>query len=121
MTKTKAVFETVQDQILEDLLSGVYHAGDPVPDRESLRMAFRTNTETIDRAIQGLEARGLICREGEGLAFTRDRDRISLAREDLVQDHFQDFLDRARKLGMDDGEIRRFVLNKGGFHDQARG
>ena len=55
MTKTKAVFETVQDQILGDLLAGVYQAGDPVPDRENLRRAFRTNTETIDRAIQGLE------------------------------------------------------------------
>lgn len=121
MKKTKAVFEVVQDKLLEDLIRGVYKPGEAVPDRDELRRIFRTNRETIDRALQQMEAGGLIDQADGQLTFTRDHDLLSRKREEIALAYFGDFLEKAGALGMDKMAILRMILNKGGLNDQARG
>ena len=112
-------YRQVVDQITERIRSGQIPAGHPLPSVRALSKTLLVSLITIRRAYADLEAGGLVVRrQGRGTFVADDVDLASqrVARRE-AETVLRDALGRARRLGLDDDEIRTLVHQELGGSD----
>lgn len=81
------IYEQISTQIRERIASGVYAAGESLPSLRSLAVEIGVNPNTVQRAYEELERRGIVeSRRGVGI-FVRDQDatkRLKRAEKQLA-------------------------------------
>lgn len=98
-TKKTTIAEDVYAQLREQILSGVYAAGDRLPPERDLAAALGTNRNTLREAVRRLEQANLLTvRQGSGATVCdfRRTGGIELLEPFLM--HGSDVVERARAL-----------------------
>lgn len=97
------LYQQLVEQLRRQILLGVLEAGDRLPTVRELAVKARVNRNTAARAIQALEAAGLVhTRVGRG-TFVADgaRERGGAALEAALDELLDRTIEQARQLGAD--------------------
>lgn len=100
------------------MATGEWAAGARVPGVRELAVDVGVNPNTVQRALAEVEREGL-CRSERtaGRYVTDDGDRLDRLRVELVGDAADDFIARARGLGLDRAQIQRLLDDRWNQHD----
>nr|WP_269770462.1 GntR family transcriptional regulator [Brevibacterium yomogidense] len=100
------------------MATGEWAAGARVPGVRELAVDVGVNPNTVQRALAELERDGL-CRSERttGRYVTDDGARLDRLRVDLVGDAADDFIRRARGLGMDRAQVQGLLDERWNDHD----
>ena len=101
-------YRQVREQIAGSIRSGLLPAGAPLPSVRELAAALRVSVITTRRAYRDLEADGLVvARQGRG-TFVAQQPATAAHRSarEQARQLLADALARARRLGLDDDELR---------------
>ncbi|WP_407320547.1 GntR family transcriptional regulator [Isoptericola halotolerans] len=92
------------------IVTGAWSAGDRIPGVRELASGLGVNPNTVQRALAELERRGL-CRSERtaGRFVTSDGPTIDDLRAELAREAADDFVRRARGLGMPPAQARRLI------------
>ena len=107
-------YRQVVDQITELIRAGQLESGQSLPSVRDLSASLLVSLITIRRAYADLEAAGLVVRrQGRGTFVAPGVDQASRqwSRVEAVG-VVKEAVGRARRLGLDDGEIRRLFLSE---------
>ena len=103
------------------IVVGHWPAGSRLPGVRGLAGELGVNPNTIQRALSELEREGL-CRTERtaGRFVTDDATRIDRLRAALAEDAADDFIDRARGVGMTQAQARQLLTERWDHHDHDR-
>lgn len=88
------------ERIQQDIVSGVYKAGDKLPSVRDLAMDAAVNPNTMQKALSELERSGLVhSRRTSGRFITEDKTMLKKLKDELASRHVQDFLEKMKQLG----------------------
>jgi GntR family transcriptional regulator len=105
------IYEQIVAQVLFSVASGALRVGERVPSVRDLALQLVVNPNTVARAYQKLEERGVLrARRGLGMEVTPEAVAISLGlRRDIVQARIREALREAVQSGVPRPDIRRLV------------
>lgn len=113
------LYQQILDGIRRLVAIGALRPGDRVPAVRDLAIQLRVNRNTAARAIQELEARGLVrTRVGQGTFIAeKARQAGEASQEGLLGEAFSRLVAEAEALGVPPGQLpqrlKRFVQNEG--------
>jgi DNA-binding transcriptional regulator YhcF (GntR family) len=115
---TVPVYEQLVRQIERSILSGEIEDGDKLPSIRELASSLRINPNTVAKSYNQLENRGLvISKRGLGIFASTSGLDLAHSRRRYLEELTDDYLGKARALGLEDGEILAFLsrrLEEGG-------
>ena len=93
------------ERIQQDIVSGVYKAGDKLPSVRELAIDAAVNPNTMQKALSELERDGLVhSRRTSGRFITEDETMLKNLRDELASRHIQDFMEKMKQLGFQEKE-----------------
>ena len=96
----RPVYVQLVEQLELAIVAGEYRAGDRVPSVRELAADAAVNPNTMQRALQALEARGLVnTQRTAGRTITEDRQKIETLRTEKAQKQAEAFLEMMHTLG----------------------
>ena len=96
----KPIYLQVSDQIVSDILTGVYPRGERLPSVREFAVLAAVNPNTVSRALSELESAGLIeTQRNTGKFVTQEGEVIEMARQKRGALLAADFLKSMAALG----------------------
>ena len=96
----KPIYVQVTDQIVSNILTGVYKHGEKLPSVREFAMLAAVNPNTVQRALSELESVGLIeTQRNTGKFVTQEEGVIEMAREKRGEVLAAEFLKSMAALG----------------------
>ena len=93
------------ERIQQDIVSGVYKAGDKLPSVRDLAIDAAVNPNTMQKALSELERSGLVhSRRTSGRFITEDEMMLKKLKDELASRHIADFMEKMRQLGFREEE-----------------
>lgn len=100
----------LMEKIQQDIISGVYHAGDRLPSVRELALEASVNPNTMQKALSELERNGLVhTQRTSGRFITEDKTMLKQLKTELAAVHIQDFLNTMKQLGFPPEEILELI------------
>lgn len=100
ITAGRPVYVQLIDQLELAIVTGEYPPGSRIPAVRELAAEAGVNPNTMQRALQDLESRGLLqAQRTSGRIVSADSDTLRLLRTQRAEIHAVDFLQQMRKLG----------------------
>lgn len=100
ITADRPVYLQLIEQMERAIAAGVYEAGERLPGVREMAAGAAVNPNTMQRALQELETRGLVnTQRTAGRSVTADEARIAQLREELAQGQIGQFLENMARLG----------------------
>jgi GntR family transcriptional regulator len=105
------IYEQIVAQVIFGVASGTLEAGLLIPSVRDLAERLTVHPNTVARAYQELERRGVIlARRGKGMEVTAAAPRLChQARQDILRDRVRDVLREAVSSALPLDDIRRLV------------
>ena len=101
----RPIYLQLMERIQQDLVSGVYKAGDKLPSVRELAIDAAVNPNTMQKALSELERDGLVhSRRTSGRFITEDETMLKNLRDELASRHIQDFMEKMKQLGFQEKE-----------------
>lgn len=114
LVNDRPIWVQLIEQLTRRIVSGEYPPGARVPSVRDLAAEAGVNPNTMQRALSGLEERGLlVAQRNIGRFVTQDAALIVGMRQELAEQELAVFKRRMRLLGYQDQEILEFVSAKG--------
>ena len=114
LVNDRPIWVQLIEQLTRRIVSGEYPPGARVPSVRDLAAEAGVNPNTMQRALSGLEERGLlVAQRSIGRFVTQDAALIVRMRQELAEQELAVFKRRMRLLGYQDQEILEFVSTKG--------
>lgn len=114
LVNDRPIWVQLIEQLTRRIVSGEYPPGARVPSVRDLAAETGVNPNTMQRALSGLEERGLlVAQRSIGRFVTQDAALIVRMRQELAEQELAVFKRRMRLLGYQDQEILEFVSAKG--------
>lgn len=114
LVNDRPIWVQLIEQLTRRIVSGEYPPGARVPSVRGLAAEAGVNPNTMQRALSGLEERGLlVAQRSIGRFVTQDAALIVRMRQELAEQELAVFKRRMRLLGYQDQEILEFVSAKG--------
>ena len=114
LVNDRPIWVQLIEQLTRRIVSGEYPPGARVPSVRDLAAEAGVNPNTMQRALSGLEERGLlVAQRSIGRFVTQDAALIVRMRQELAEQELAVFKRRMRLLGYQDQEIMEFVSAKG--------
>ena len=114
LVNDRPIWVQLIEQLTRRIVSGEYPPGARVPSVRDLAAEAGVNPNTMQRALSGLEERGLlVAQRSIGRFVTQDAALIVRMRQELAEQELVVFKRRMRLLGYQDQEILEFVSAKG--------
>lgn len=114
LVNDRPIWVQLIEQLTRRIVSGEYPPGARVPSVRDLAAEAGVNPNTMQRALSGLEERGLlVAQRSIGRFVTQDATLIVRMRQELAEQELAVFKRRMRLLGYQDQEILEFVSAKG--------
>lgn len=113
----RPIYLQLMERIQQDIVSGVYKAGDKLPSVRDLAMDAAVNPNTMQKALSELERSGLVhSRRTSGRFITEDKTMLKKLKDELASRHVQDFLEKMKQLGFCEEETLQKIQDaiKGG-------
>lgn len=112
ITADRPVYLQLMEQLERAIVAGEYRAGARVPSVRELAADAAVNPNTMQRALQELEARGLVnTQRTAGRTITEDKSMIATLKNRLAQDQINAFLQSMQTLGFTKAEIVTLLQN----------
>ena len=101
----RPIYLQLMERIQQDIVSGVYKAGDKLPSVRELAIDAAVNPNTMQKALSELERDGLVhSRRTSGRFITEDETMLKNLRDELASRHIQDFMEKMKQLGFQEKE-----------------
>ena len=114
LVNDRPIWVQLIEQLTRRIVSGEYPPGARVPSVRDLAAEAGVNPNTMQRALSGLEERGLlVAQRSIGRFVTQNAALIVRMRQELAEQELAVFKRRMRLLGYQDQEILEFVSAKG--------
>ena len=113
ITADRPVYLQLIEQLELAIVAGEYRAGARLPGVREMAAGAAVNPNTMQRALQELEARGLLnTQRTAGRTVTEDKTMIAQLREQLAAEQIGAFLQMMEKLGYTPGRRRWALLQQ---------
>ena len=100
-------------QIEKMILSGEYPPGGKCPTVRELACTAAVNPNTMQKALQELERKGLIINNRtNGRTITEDKNLLHQMKIGLAKEYLDDFLTNMNQLGYSDQEKKDFIMKE---------
>ena len=97
---SRPIWPQLKEQLIIEIIAGRYPMGGAFPTVRELAEDAGVNRNTMQRALQELEARGLLnTQRTAGRTVTEDKTMIAQLREQLAAEQIGAFLQMMEKLG----------------------
>ena len=105
------IYEQLMDQIKSEIIQSVLKEGEALPSVRTLAGELRISALTVKKAYDRLEEEGFVTTvHGKGTYVSAsDRQLAAEARRWMVETDFENAIDRAISIGMDQEEILQVV------------
>ncbi len=105
------IYEQLMDQIKTEIIQSVLKEGEALPSVRTLAGELRISALTVKKAYDRLEEEGFVTTvHGKGTYVSAsDRQLAAEARRRMVETDFENAIDRAISIGMDQEEILQVV------------
>ena len=101
----RPIYLQLMERIQQDIVSGVYKAGDKLSSVRELAIDAAVNPNTMQKALSELERDGLVhSRRTSGRFITEDETMLKNLRDELASRHIQDFMEKMKQLGFQEKE-----------------
>ena len=101
----RPIYLQLMERIQQDIVSGVYKAGDKLPSVRELAIDAAVNPNTMQKALSELERDGQVhSRRTSGRFITEDETMLKNLRDELASRHIQDFMEKMKQLGFQEKE-----------------
>ena len=101
----RPIYLQLMERIQQDIVSGVYKAGDKLPSVRELAIDAAVNPNTMQKALSERERDGLVhSRRTSGRFITEDETMLKNLRDELASRHIQDFMEKMKQLGFQEKE-----------------
>ncbi len=106
----KPIYIQIADKIEMMILSGEYKSGESLPSVRDFAVQASVNPNTMQRAMQELEARGLICvQRAVGRTVTEDSSVIEKSLNQKVKSITLNYLNEIKALNLEKEEVIKFL------------
>lgn len=106
ITADRPVYMQLVEQLELAIVAGEYPPGTKVPSVRDLAAQAAVNPNTMQRALQDLEAKGLLnTQRTAGRTITEDAAMIDTLKQALAQERIAAFLEMMEKLGYTRNEV----------------
>lgn len=110
LDNNRPIYLQLMEKIQQDIISGVYHAGDRLPSVRELALEASVNPNTMQKALSELERNGLVhTQRTSGRFITEDKTMLKQLKTELAAVHVQDFLNTMKQLGFPPEEILELI------------
>lgn len=110
LDNNRPIYLQLMEKIQQDIISGVYHAGDRLPSVRELALEASVNPNTMQKALSELERNGLVhTQRTSGRFITEDKTMLKQLKTELTAVHIQDFLNTMKQLGFPPEEILELI------------
>ena len=110
LDNNRPIYLQLMEKIQQDIISGVYHAGDRLPSVRELALEASVNPNTMQKALSELERSGLVhTQRTSGRFITEDKTMLKQLKTELAAVHIQDFLNTMKQLGFPPEEILELI------------
>ncbi len=117
----RPLYLQLAEHIQLDVLSGKYSLGERLPSVRELALIASVNPNTMQRALQTLEEKGLItAQRTTGWFVTESEDTLRSVRADMANAYTADYLAKMRHLGYTEAGVIE-VLQRGNRGGQDNG
>ena len=105
------IYEQLMDQIKTEIIQSVLKEGEALPSVRTLAGELRISALTVKKAYDRLEEEGFVTTvHGKGTYVSAsDRQLAAEARRRMVETDFENAIDKAISIGMDQEEILQVV------------
>lgn len=111
----RPIYEQVADGIEEMAMHGIFQPDEQLPSVRQLAVELSINPNTIQRAYNELENRGVVYSvKGRGNFIASDCDGLRRRRLDEIAGQIAQLVQAARKLGADDAMLQAWLTEGGG-------
>ena len=112
LNSDKPVYLQLMELIERNILSGTYATGERLPSVRELATLASVNPNTMQKALQELERKGLVYAERTtGRYITTDTTLISHMRHELGLEETNRYFEAMATLGFTSEEIKQFLTN----------
>lgn len=102
----RPIYTQLIEQLELKICSGAYALGSKLPSVRDLAQEASVNPNTMQRALAKLEEDGLLyTNRTSGRFVTEDVNMVQKVKNKLAQEHIQEFLEKMKRLGFEQGEI----------------
>ena len=106
------IYEQIVTQFCRGLIRGELQLSERIPSIRELAMQLKVNTNTVQRAYQEMERRGLIfSKRGTGYFIAEGENMVLEIKTEMVKDTVARFIEEMRALGYDDSQIKSEIVN----------
>ena len=110
LDNNRPIYLQLMEKIQQDIISGVYHAGDRLTSVRELALEASVNPNTMQKALSELERNGLVhTQRTSGRFITEDKTMLKQLKTELAAVHIQDFLNTMKQLGFPPEEILELI------------
>ena len=110
LDNNRPIYLQLMEKIQQDIISGVYHAGDRLPSVRELALEASVNPNTMQKALSEPERNGLVhTQRTSGRFITEDKTMLKQLKTELAAVHIQDFLNTMKQLGFPPEEILELI------------
>ena len=116
------IYAQLAKQIRLGIVSGEYVPGERLPPVRELALSAGVNPNTMQRALQELEGRGLLqAQRTAGRTVTADVEILQQLRRRRAQTLAEEFLHQMQALGLDRAQTEELLREtaEGGEHDEG--
>ena len=100
LDNNRPIYLQLMEKIQQDIISGVYHAGDRLPSVRELALEASVNPNTMQKALSELERVGLVySQRTSGRFITEDATMIKELKQHLANEHILEFFEKMKQLG----------------------
>ncbi len=100
------IYLQIVQRLCRQVLRGELGAGDKLPSVRDLAVQMGVNPNTVQRVYTELERLEVAeTRRGLGTFITEQENRLQRLREELMEQHIQNFIHDMREMGFDAEEI----------------
>ncbi len=106
----RPIYAQLVEKIQLDIVSGKYEAGDKLPSVRELAAEASVNPNTMQKAMQELERKGLVfAQRTSGRFITEDRVMIQQLKEEMASAQIQEFFQKMMQLGFQKEEMMNMI------------
>ena len=105
------IYEQLMEQIKSDIIQSVLSEGEALPSVRTLAGELRISALTVKKAYDRLEEEGFVTTvHGNGTYVTASDKQLAMeTRRRMVEEEFDNAIDRALSIGMEKEEITELV------------
>ena len=106
----KPIYLQIVEKLERDILSGKLPPGERIPSVRELALDASVNPNTMQRAMQELEARGLaVVQRTSGRIVTTDEKIINETRKRIACENIRFFIEEMKQLGFSGEETQALI------------